>query len=637
MADDALKQALVTVDFKAGEMPTPAKLTGSVEQLRLAIAEIDRAIGDLYSQQGHIPALSQVLPSGPSLTRTVGASARINPRRMGRIRVTDREVVFAYNTDEDGGTITIDGSLFYPRRVFRLPYPPIQITSSEGAADFSFTTSMTAGNFTVGSPGGGYTDATEGGTGKIDSTKRQGTLGAVNATGKWHVSDDGVITLYDGLASGEAFKVTYTFDSIPTAYDGASFNVIPDFAQTGVLCTAALVSGTTYTLSLPTTTKLRGETLSSRSPFALNRFWTSSSARTDPMSGAQLELPHLMSTMTVGQVIPAGYLLLWDDTAQEVVEGITFKYASQTSVTAEGVTLTVGSARYRVVVAGTGLTGVVDHLSDSFDHHNHSGQIQSGTGVYMGHRVNHYDLDYLVDEGVTASNNGFKPSVLGPARNPHPQSLHRHGYQYGISQADPGNLDNALAGHLLLTSENREVAVDADSYSVYFGSTSGPRLRYDNGDDRLELTNKDLYVSGDIDIGDDINVADDANVTGKIVVTGRSYCRGGIDSGDDDAGRIKWKRLSKTLDNPAGGDTFYTFSAPTDFTRVLGIQLAVVDTAASPNLTFYMQSSDTEAAANDYLAVSLITYVAGSTSITVEILHGSDLDGLAAEGIMFYY
>ena len=99
MADDALSQDLIDVDFVGGEQPDSSKLTGMMRQLKGAVETIDKAIGDLYHQQQFLSSggayqLASLPSVGPNLTRLVGSAAWMNPRHLGRLR-TSASVIFS--------------------------------------------------------------------------------------------------------------------------------------------------------------------------------------------------------------------------------------------------------------------------------------------------------------------------------------------------------------------------------------------------------------------------------------------------------------------------------------------------------------------------------------------------------------
>ena len=101
-----------------------------------------------------------------------------------------------------------------------MPFPPIIITSVEGAEEFTYDISgmVTPTNLVIS------------GSESTIATSRKDNLLEVNSTGDYYVAEDGLITTFTPLSSPETLIVTYTFDTFWDSYDGSSFNVIPDFA-----------------------------------------------------------------------------------------------------------------------------------------------------------------------------------------------------------------------------------------------------------------------------------------------------------------------------------------------------------------------------------------------------------------------
>jgi len=473
---DAQKRDLVDVDFVGGEQPDAYKLTGMISQLKLGLEAAYKAIGDIYGQQtftssasGSSYNLSRLPMVGPNLSRILGSAGWLNPKMVGRIRVT-QEITFhgSYGISYEGWTIR-------GRREFRLPYPPIQITSAEGVYPITTTTSWDATDWNV------DTDAAS------IMQNQQATLSAVDSTGDYYVSEDGVITTFDPLEAAETVVITYDFDTIPDCYDGASFNIIPDMNQPSVLCTAALVSGTSYTITLPTVGYLVGDgTAVGQKHLGHWVHRSYSSTPNEAMLSQQLVLPSVLTdNLTSGDTIPAGFIHLYDETAEEIIDGLTFLYRSTTSVESSGVALVASSNRYRLIVAGANAAETLYHLRRGHMIHNHSGKylasnISDDPGVWTGEKISHVHLLDAIDVG-TATKGGFTVSGAGPHRNPHPQYMHRYGYQYDEGVADgsttTGNRNNAMLGDFVIAAATGNVAI-ASTYRLYFGSPSGPAFRF---------------------------------------------------------------------------------------------------------------------------------------------------------------
>ena len=640
MSNDGLKQDLITTDFKAGEQPDHLKLTASVDQLKTAVETTGKSIGDVHSGQthtgtqggGHTFDLGSLPNATTNLSRLIGSGGFGNPRHWGRTPRT-MAITFAATQSIDGDPATIDGFNHWSRREFKLPYAPIILTSTEGAENLSlaFSYSLGVSYWTIGAPDAGYTDAS------AKATTRVASLSLLTSSGQYYVNPDGTIVLYDALddsaGTAEAFKVTYQFHVIPDRYDGATLNVVPDFSQVATLCSVAFVSGTTFNITLPTVTARRAASLISWIPpdevFSYDKYVLSPALTVlDPMYGVQAELPTLFrQNFVAGDVIPDGAIYLWDEQARdglgEIVSGITFSYLSTTSVQISGIAIDTGATRYRLLLPGSDIAQAQSVQSESYYWHDHSGRYIAPEGLNMGHRIRHFHLLNLIDEGgkldLPGQAHGYRPSTLGLTRNPHPQYLHRDGYRYKQNLSDGStttpNFNNALMGDLLLGNTSDVIDNTQNSYSLFFGAITGPQMRYSVSNNALMVLNKNLYVDT------------------------RLWTKVGISSGADSSGSgnlIKWFSFVKQLDNPASGDTDISgLTLPSDWNYCLGVQCAVIDASASPTISYFTQCSVDEAAANQHLSATLVTNVIGTT-LAIHVEHGSDLDGLYCRGVVFY-
>jgi len=184
-----------------------------------------------------------------------------------------------------------------------------------------------------------------------------------------------------------------------------------------------------------------------------------------------------------------GYIQLYDDSTDTILAGGTYTYQSDTQVNVTGLSLNAGTARYRLIVVGADIAQTIDYLRHSHFNHDHSGKFWEQQGVFLGNRIAHYDLLHNIDEG-SLWQDGFIPSKLGQARNPHPQYLHRYGYQFGWdATADTYNKDNAMLGDIVFTSTSQTFVQTSDSYGNYYGSTSGPHAYFDQSKSALAIDN----------------------------------------------------------------------------------------------------------------------------------------------------
>jgi hypothetical protein len=533
---DAFRQDFVAVNFVAGEMPDHYKLTGVVNQLKLAAEKLCGAVGDLLNQQVFTSTTGQYYLDdmslvGPNLSRIIGSAGWLNPRQIGRIRVTDQEVNF--NASAGGGWgATVDGTSCATKKIFMLPAPPILFSSVEGAELVEYTSSYSSGvTWSLSAPATGA-DATATGSGKV--VTRVSSLASLNTSGEYYVGDDGLIVIYDGLdiATSEGFKVTYTYDTHWDSYDGANLCVIPDFSQTTTLCAVTLVGAGLYEIVLPTMTNRRGlspsyPSVTENAPYYNGIFdpysWTGTI--TSPMYEEQATLPRFLTdNLSNGDVIPSNYIQLYDDSGGTVLSDGVFTYVSSTTVRVTGLTLVAGSTRYRIVVPGTNLAKTLSYLRHAFYRHDHTGIVDKTTGVWPGEKLHHYNFLHNVDEGTTTKA-GFVPSLAGPQRNPHPQYLHRYGYQYGESISDGGNVDNALLGDLVLAGNDETISLTPDSFKLLFGtgnSSTSPGIYFSTAINTINVQNSLLYAEDGL-ITDGI-LASNITLTGNVIFNAVKTC-----------------------------------------------------------------------------------------------------------------
>jgi hypothetical protein len=337
------------------------------------------------------------------------------------------------------------------------------------------------------------------------------TVASATATSISYTNASGVAEAFPGTWSvAEAFQIAYECDSFSDSYDGASFNIIPDVAQTTPLCTVTLVSGSTYQIVTPNAREARGRhgtaygsvTLSN-DMYPVDQTSTYSSYTTvtpanNPMGSYQITLPRFITeNLSNGDVIPDGYIQIWDDTDSVILSGGAFTYVNSTTVRCAGISLTAGTTRYRLVVPGTSALSTLYHLRHGYFNHRHTGKHDTYDLTFDGHRLSHAEMIHLFDEGDNSTDSfpGFVPSSVGATRNPHPQYFHRYGYQYGNSITDTGNVDNAFLGDLILSSTSKTISIAADSYSIYFGSpVVGGSINYDQSDNAIKVSTKDFRV-----------------------------------------------------------------------------------------------------------------------------------------------
>jgi hypothetical protein len=595
---------------KIFKLPYPAIVFKNTSTLADAAVGLDNWRTSTISQYWYTPSYDDatwaISPAGGAYTDVVTAGAKQKIADASRVsNLDDLNVSPEYYCDYEDGVIYLAAGLY----------------GDFGAGD---TIGGTAPNMTL-------TDATAkfhtdivGCNIQITSSTTPANDGIFVVTGRTseteisYTNAAGVAEVHAGYWSvQEGFKITYQCDTFSDSYDGATFNVIPDQAQTDPLCTVTLVSGSTYNIVTPNAQESRGRHGTYWTSWNLDNTmfpldhtdshstYDSISPTDNPLYTYQIELPRaLTENLSSGDPIPDGYIQIWDDTNQAILAGGSFYYTNSTTVQCVGLSLTASTTRYRLIVPGTNALSTLYHLRQSYFNHRHTGKHDTFDLTFDGHKLAHSEMLYLFDEGDNIlGNEGFFPSIIGPKRNPHPQYLHRYGWGYH-NYSDTANLNNALAGHLVLTDINSALTKTSDSFGLHFGnygSGSGGQLYFDQGNDQVELLYKPLDVDKGISAGPDSDV-------------------------------IKWFRLGFNITtNPTTLD--FTSQAPSDFvaatTLVVG---AIISVTTVAGLVWRFPGSST--IANDEIYISNITWADPVWQIQVGF--GSNFGNQPVNIIVFY-
>lgn len=457
MSDKLRDLTPVRVTFSAGEQPTAAKLNNWADQIERGFRVLESAIGDIYSDS-HPLFSSGNTPAGgwgydktgtnlgsaqrhlqiANLARLVGPASVLNPRALTNQTVTITEEI-------PGG-----------RNEFLTRYRPITNVSLTETLTGVFTTSKLNANTVV-------------------------------SFGDYNVDNSLGRVTYIATQSGSVGTITYDVDVSAAfagdTYEDATFNVIPDPNQT-TKCTVTGPSAGRYTITLPTATD--GQTNWDETVSALT-------LEEDVNYSSQLTLPTNWSTEFVsGDEIPAGLVMLWDETASSFLAGQSFYYVSQTVIEVDDtVTLDTGSIRYSIVTVGADITRTLDSLRTKFYKHAHNGSDgsmpidhNSLTGRARGY------ISIPEGGGGTAKNVGWTRNNSQTNNNDHPQYLHRVG-------SDGSDLKNAMMGNLLFAPEEYDDGTNGwagveklffdgtegqtgfNTHAIFFGATStgAPRIR----------------------------------------------------------------------------------------------------------------------------------------------------------------
>lgn len=464
MSIDKLKTVFpVSVGFVAGEQPNDRKLSGWGTQDKNAFTAVEKALGDLLDTNSHTGTnggshtytLSDRKLGIASLGRLVGPSGWLNPEfptRHGTFTVT----------------VTLRCEAGTPfARCWVLPLKPRTYDSATG----------TWSNSTI-TPGGGEV---------ASFADRKTVLSSVVQAGDYYVDfDGGYVYSYTGIDNGTTATLEYATSMLPDLYEEASFNVIPDWNESTTLCSIAS-SGTGYTVTCPvmnvgvwrnvaTTGDMTLGPLGDLSQSNRSTLYESSNGNLadvdDPRNSTALTLPFcLRDELLSGDDIPEGFMFLYDNTIGAVIEGCTFEYRSATQVFVQppaGVTLVIGSARYRLLTVGTNIAEALKAVAMRTLWHSHD-------GLHGEQLISH---SVLIDRFKLTDDPGeqdlYYESTRGVIENPHPQYLHRSGW-YSSDHDEPRNSGNAVRGDLVISSEStlndwmNTATLAVDSFRLYFG------------------------------------------------------------------------------------------------------------------------------------------------------------------------
>jgi hypothetical protein len=216
----------------------------------------------------------------------------------------------------------------------------------------------------------------------------------------------------------------------------------------------------------------------------------------DPNYGLVPDLPLVITeAYTVGEIIPAGFLLVKNWTTGEVYDEAEYTYNGSNSVLIGNVDITTEADRgdeFVIITVGTDITTSIDDLRRKS---RHSHDRTFGEPLVPAASIGDWTA------GPWGSRGSFTVSAI--EGNPAPQYLHRYGYQSGENS---WNDKNIMRGHLVVgkTSSAEGEYFDSStgfSYSLYFGDTSGVRL-YAQSTNGYFLTpgSMNLEAGGGIDI-----------------------------------------------------------------------------------------------------------------------------------------
>lgn len=482
MADKGRKTFPVGIDFGVGEQPSGSKISAVATQARNGLAIIEFATGDLWGQSG-----DSILTGNPlqlsNLARMIGENKLLNPA----VYPTFADFSYTENllnswTDYDTGYLQFS------------PKGAITIEDNSGAL---FTTLKTY-EHEVDASGDYWIDTITGKFkvfGGIQGTQQVSYT--VGATDEWLAMETlpGVIpdpkeTTFSGLKFEESGGVWHI--SLPPR-GPLTFS---DSREMPVIYPPATEYSDNYAAT------------AAASPKKLWQDPTLSAFVGDDAIHYRYALPREISNATAwlaidtGARLPDGFLYLWDQTNETVVEGVIF-YKAETNPTY--------SYRLKIEIGTLDTTGLATADETSVSYNSGYSLITSGASLarllwqqqiqFLGHKhdnsgdlsptIRHRDLTELNPPDVEWTGNLHEDNYpdyghIWPssrwAMDDHTSLLSRLGAQTNSNWIrDPYN--NAMLGHLLMA--NADVSdsqnfvdntLPDESFKIYFGDVTGPYI-----------------------------------------------------------------------------------------------------------------------------------------------------------------
>lgn len=485
MSEDKMLDAFpIAFDFKQGESPDEEKLTGLVKHVNIAFDDVTEVIGDPWDIQNHSwgsasHKLSLERLGQANLARLIGPSDWIGP---------------IAGDFSEASSIAMDLKPY--KNSWILGYPLVKVDSTIGQKS-------TAANL---SPLVWGTDITV--TRDIDNilVNRKTNIKNVDTDGDFYVDFyKGVIFSYKPTTSYIRLSIT-NLHSLGAGVPWGTHNVIPAWEENSALCNlteiASSESSTLYNLSLPQVEEvprvsyvgkeIAGGSYSNWSPDSQWYY--------NPGQNTNYNLPQsITSSMSSGDEVPEGFVLIWDDNLGRILPGITsIQYIDESTlrITAPLGYLDEGT-NYRIITVGTSLAEAVSYLLTSQRYDSHTG-IQHSAKLGYSIPISHSDLENrYTDKRIRANSEytltSFKFRESDYPTNCHPQYLHRYGY---MEDDIEGNTANAMRGNLVFSG-----ALNDDSYLIGNTKTTSGNYRrtygliFGNGKTGSEGGSR-LYFSG---------------------------------------------------------------------------------------------------------------------------------------------
>lgn len=487
MADKFRKTIPIRITFSSGEQPTPEKLNVVTDQVRNGVSLIEKAVGDIWGQSGD-SSFQDAPVQIASLARTIGQAKNLNP------------TLYAPSSDFDY-TETLGTSF---------------ATKHTGSLNFVPTTS---GTFS--------------GTGAF--LTKQSALSSVTSTGDYFIDSLGHFHTYSPVGVSDTLTYTVDISTWPLS-DRITPCVIPDPNQDGFTSCKLYKSGGRYYLKLPPRRPISSFPFGQPSSYPITsgnedtvlssppKLWQAKTVDAIESSFYKYSLPNEISAIisASGSQIPEGYIYLWDQTNNTVIEDIVFLSTSSSHIFELVSTSQTTFLDGRVISSSAESESdynscylsliipaaqISDHIASLW--HNvlsHSHSVED-----VGNSFDHNSLSGLNTNSANSAMASYLPTSWDTsnwAHDGHTSLLNRcgsHGVSSG-SNRDP--YDNAMLGDLLLANADLtgvnyidEYCTD-ESFRIRFGSKDGRASIYSTSYDVLGTLKPSIRVTPSLDVSD---------------------------------------------------------------------------------------------------------------------------------------
>ena len=508
MSKDSLRRTFpVQITWTSGEMPTASKLQGFSTQTSNALKVVEKAIGDLWNSSGDT-TMSEWPLRLPNLARMLGPARYSSSPMLGS---SDNPMSYVEDLDQHVG-----------KNVFYLKYKPTGTINGSHPVFSSVLTSFQTSATTVDTAGEYTVDS----DGKV--TTFSPITAGITATYNIYLSSDGfkkldgaegsppfganLIPTYAQQVSGDFEGLKVTYSNIDTTDNGPDYWLwIPPITK------LEDVDGHYYKESTPDpgTTPVWAPALTADNKSATgSRYYHNSTL--DAQSGSRrYVLPREIVDLANDTLIPDGLLYLYNSTDNTVIEGVTFytttvaykikavmpagvilAEADRTPAPSTDETSGAYSTRYSFISVAQSASHIAHEALSTARSHQHQGWNNDGSA-----RIEHSDLSGNVSDALDDAT--WTPPTIAPAfthsnwhGDDHYQYLHRWGFN---SVNDRDQYKNAMLGDFLLASTNSAtnyLNLSDNSFGIFFGSGTGPKVYRDNAAGGVAIDGSDFYFAG---------------------------------------------------------------------------------------------------------------------------------------------